>query len=66
MGFDAHTVHELEHTQHLAQVGLVPSLVLGPVSTEEAVVASVWPNELGSCCTSAACFAVHDAAAQDV
>jgi hypothetical protein len=48
-------VYEREHTQYLAQVGLVAALVLGPGSTEEAELASVWPNELGSWCTSATC-----------
>ena len=73
MGFDAQTVHELEHTQrhlehrkHLAEVGLVAALVLGPGLTEDAEVASVWTNKLGSCCTRATCVAVLDAAALGV
>jgi hypothetical protein len=41
----------------------VPAQALGPGLTEDAKLASAWPNELGSCCTSAACVAVLDVTA---
>ncbi len=56
------TQRYLEHRQHLAQVALVPAYVLGPGSTKDAEVASVWTNGLDSC-TSATCVAVLDVTA---
>ncbi len=41
----------------------MPAQALGPGLTEDAKLASAWPNELGSCCTSAACVAVLDVTA---